>query len=129
MPDRFLPSIMRTSMLVLGLGLFVANIGACQKDSTSRPGIHHHIGRAWIIPIGVVASTTIDGEVREWAMRSHSRFLDHLAKTINPLGTAHMLVPTMAVFFAGSLLTHQVQRSAGLPRVGTLGDAISATAG
>ena len=57
--------------------------------------------------VGIAASATIDGEMREWALHSHSRTLDHLAHTVNPLGTAHVLVPAMAVFYAGSLLAHR----------------------
>jgi membrane-associated phospholipid phosphatase len=38
----------------------------------------------------------------------HSRSFDHLAKTVNPLGTAHRLIPAMAVTYVTAALTgHQ----------------------
>src|SRR6476646_5701427 len=98
---------MRSLILLLGLALFFSNIADCQTDSTAQAIVDRHPGRAWIIPIGVVASATIDTEMREWALRTHSRRLDHLAQAVNPLGTAHVIVPAMAIFYAGSLVTHQ----------------------
>jgi membrane-associated phospholipid phosphatase len=40
-------------------------------------------------------------------LHTHSRALDRLARVVNPLGTAHVLVPAMAAFYAGSLLAHR----------------------
>ena len=92
-------------MLLIGFAVLISNTAGAQKDSTSRPVADHSHARAWIVPIGIVASTTIDPELREWALHTHARSLDHLAHVVNPLGTAHVLVPAMAVFYAGSLLT------------------------
>jgi membrane-associated phospholipid phosphatase len=96
---------MRRSVLLIGLGL-LSNTASAQKDSASRPIADHHRARAWIVPIGVVASTAIDPEMREWALQTHSRSLDHFARVVNPLGTARVLVPAMAAAYAGSLLAH-----------------------
>jgi membrane-associated phospholipid phosphatase len=96
---------MRRLALFIGLAVVLSNTAGAQKDSTSRPVSDHHRARAWIVPIGVVASTTLDPELREWALHTHSRSLDHLARVVNPLGTAHVLVPAMAVFYVGSLLS------------------------
>jgi len=46
--------------------------------------------------------------MREWAQHSHSRSLDRVAHVINPLGTAHVLIPAMAIFYAGAALTDHV---------------------
>jgi len=96
---------MRRLSVFIGLAVLLSNTAGAQKDSTSRPVSDHSHARAWIVPIGVVASTTIDPELREWALHTHSRSLDRLARVINPLGTAHVLVPGLAVFYAGSLVT------------------------
>ena len=45
--------------------------------------------------------------MREWAMHTRSHSLDRLASAVNPLGTAHVLVPSMAVFYAAAALTHE----------------------
>jgi len=95
---------MRRLILFIGLAVLLSNTVGAQKDSTSRPDSDHHHARAWIVPIAVVGSTAIDPEMREWALHTHARSLDHLARIVNPLGTAHVLVPAMAVFSAGSLL-------------------------
>lgn len=99
---------MRTLILVLGLGSSLSNTADCQKDSSSQTTNDRSVARAWIVPIGVAASTTVDSELREWAMNSHSRSLDRFAHAVNALGTAHVLVPSMAIFYTGSLLTHAV---------------------
>ena len=96
---------MRRLILFIGLAVLLSNTARAQKDSTSRPVSDHHPARAWIVPIGIVASATIDPELREWALHTHARSLDHLAHIVNPLGTARVLVPAMAVFYAGSVLT------------------------
>ena len=96
---------MRSLLLGFVSALFVSNTGYCQKDS-APPSVDTHSSWAWIVPIGVIASSTVDGEMREWALQSHSRSLDQLARVINPIGTARVLVPAMAVFYAGAALTH-----------------------
>jgi len=96
---------MRGMTLVIVAASLVSNTADCQKDSTSRG--ERRINRAWIVPAAVLASSTIDGEMREWALRTHSRSLDRLADAVNPLGTARVLVPAMAVFYAGTALTHE----------------------
>ncbi|HKR07772.1 MAG TPA: phosphatase PAP2 family protein [Gemmatimonadaceae bacterium] len=93
--------------LLLVFAVVVSNTANCQQDSTGQERTNRPNVRAWIVPTGIVASTTIDGEMREWALHTHSRKLDHLAHTVNPLGTAHVLVPAMAVFYAGSLVAHR----------------------
>src|SRR5690242_13731581 len=94
------------SLVTIAATVLVSNTADCQKDSTaSNSG--RHINRVWIVPVGVLASSTIDGEMREWALHSHSRSLDRLADAVNPLGTAHVLVPAMAVFYLGTVLTHE----------------------
>lgn len=96
---------MRRVILFIGLVVLLSNTAGAQKDSTSRPVSDHHHARAWIVPIGVVASSAMDPELREWALHTHSRSLDHFARVVNPLGTAHVLVPAMAVFYVGSVLS------------------------
>jgi len=93
--------------LLLVFAVLFSNTANCQKDSTSEERTSRQTGRAWIVPIGIAASSTIDGEMREWALHTHSRSLDHIAHIVNPLGTAHVLVPAMAVFYTGSLLAHR----------------------
>jgi membrane-associated phospholipid phosphatase len=97
---------MRQLTRLIGFAVLLSNTAGAQKDSTSRAVTAHSHARAWIVPIGVIASSTVDPEIREWALRTHARSLDRLAHAINPLGTAHVLVPAMAVFYAGSLLEH-----------------------
>jgi membrane-associated phospholipid phosphatase len=97
---------MRLLVLINVAAVVLSNSAESQKDSTP-PNAGQHVSRAWIVPIGVVASSTIDGEMREWALRTHSRSLDRLARAVNPLGTAHVLIPAMALFYAGAELTHE----------------------
>ncbi|HET9636244.1 MAG TPA: phosphatase PAP2 family protein [Gemmatimonadaceae bacterium] len=92
--------------LVFVLVVLYSNTVAAQKDSSTTASDHHHV-RAWIVPTVVIASTAIDPEMREWALQTHSRSLDHLARIVNPLGTAHVLVPAMAGFYVASAITHQ----------------------
>ena len=103
--------------VLLVFAVLVSSTADCQKDSTGEERTNRQIGRGWIIPIGIAASTTIDGEVREWALHSHSRALDHLAHLVNPLGTAHVLVPAMSVFYAGSLLAHRAAAESAAVRI------------
>jgi membrane-associated phospholipid phosphatase len=95
---------MRPFVLFIGLTALLSNTATAQMDSTSHADSSQHHARAWILPIAVVGSTAIDPEMREWALHTHARSLDHLARIVNPLGTAHVLVPAMATFYAGSLL-------------------------
>jgi len=98
---------MRSLVLVLAAAVVMSNTADCQKDSIP-PKVGAHNSRAWIVPIGVVASSSIDGEMREWALRAHSRPLDRFAHAINPFGTAHVLIPAVTVFYVGALLTGRV---------------------
>ena len=98
---------MRSLVLVLAAPLVMSNTAGCQKDSIP-PNVGVHNSRAWIVPIGVVASSSIDGEMREWALRTHSRSLDRFARVINPLGTAHVLIPALSALYVGAVLTEQV---------------------
>jgi membrane-associated phospholipid phosphatase len=93
--------------LLLVFAVLVSNTADCQKDSTSEERTSRQNWRAWAVPVGIAASSTIDGEAREWALHTHSHKLDHLAHIVNPLGTAHVLVPTMAIFYLGSLVAHR----------------------
>jgi membrane-associated phospholipid phosphatase len=92
---------MRSKAVVVGITqlLLISNTSAAQKDSVS------HNSRAWIIPVGIVAAAALDPEMREWALAEHTRSLDHLAKSVNGLGTARHLVPAMAITYASALLT------------------------
>lgn len=106
---------MRSVILIIVAAVLVSNTAGCQIDSappapaatTAPSGVERHLTRAWIVPAGLFASSTVDGEMREWALHSHSRSLDRLADAVNPLGTAHLLIPAMAAFYAGAALTHQ----------------------
>lgn len=127
---------MRSLVLIIVAGGLISNSADCQVDSappapvvpaTVAPqGVDRHISRAWIVPAGVIASSTIDGEIREWALRTHSRSLDRLADAVNPLGTAHVLVPAMAVFYAGAALTQKT--SAEHAAIETVGAYVAADA-
>lgn len=90
-------------MTLLGL-IVLSNTVAAQKDSSSISAPDHDRGRAWIVPGALIASAAIDPEIREWALQTHARSLDHLAHLINPLGTARVLVPGMAAFYMGSVV-------------------------
>lgn len=105
--ERVLASGMRWTILVFVIASLASNTAGGQEDSTSQTRGGGHGLRAWIIPIGVAASTTVDAELREWALRNHSASLDRLAHSINRLGTAHVLIPAITVFYAGSLIARQ----------------------
>src|ERR1700730_3071852 len=98
---------MRSSVVVVAVGqlLLLSNTAAAQKDSVSHPARERVPARAWIIPVGIAASTALDPEMREWALHTHTRSLDHFAKSVNPLGTTQRLVPAMAITYAAALLT------------------------
>jgi membrane-associated phospholipid phosphatase len=98
---------MRSSVVVVAVGqlLLFSNTAAAQKDSVSHPARERVPARAWIIPVGIAASTALDPEIREWALHTHTRSLDHFAKLVNPLGTTQRLVPAMALTYVTALLT------------------------
>ena len=100
---------MRPKFVALAIGpfLFLSSTGTAQNDSTSHPANGGISAREWIAPLGIAASAALDPEIREWSLREHTRSLDHLAKLVNPLGTAQRLVPALAITYAGALLTHQ----------------------
>jgi membrane-associated phospholipid phosphatase len=52
-----------------------------------------------------VAAVALDPEMREWTLNSHTRSLDHFAKSVNGLGTARHLVPAIAITYVSALLT------------------------
>ena len=102
-------------VLVIVQLLPISNTATAQKDSvapspspapspSSQEGAS---GQRWIAPIGIAALVALDPELREWSLRKHSRSLDRLAKSVNPLGTAQRIVPAMAVTYAAGLLTHR----------------------
>jgi membrane-associated phospholipid phosphatase len=62
----------------------------------------------------MIASTAMDPEMREWALQTHSPSLDRLARFVNPLGTAHVLVPAMAGFYVASVITHETSAEHGM---------------
>lgn len=106
---------MRLHFVVVAVGqlLLISNTAAAQKDSVSHPAQERATARAWIIPVGIAASAVLDPEMREWAIHGHTRSLDHFAKSVNPLGTAHRLVPAMAVTYIGALLTRRESLASG----------------
>jgi hypothetical protein len=85
-----------------------------QTDSAMSPANDRTSARAWIVPVGIVASAALDPEAREWALHQHSRSLDRLARTVNPLGTTQRLVPAMAITYVGALLTHRESLASGI---------------
>src|SRR2546423_1831370 len=93
-------------VLVIGQVSSISNTLEAQKDSVAHPTAESRWHAAWLAPVGIAASAVLDPEVREWSLRERSRSLDHLAKAVNPLGTAQVLVPVMALTYAGALVTH-----------------------
>src|ERR1700686_4087449 len=98
---------MRSSVVVVAVGqlLLISNTAAAQKDSVSHPARERATVRAWIVPVGIAASAALDPEIREWALHTHTRSLDHFAKLVTPLGTTQRLVPAMAITYVTALLT------------------------
>ncbi|MFN2635414.1 MAG: phosphatase PAP2 family protein [Gemmatimonadaceae bacterium] len=92
-------------MLII-LALAPNHVGA-QLDSTT------HISRAWLAPIAVAVAGVSDSEVREWAGRQHNPSLDRVARTVNRLGTARVLVPAMGLTFLSARLTGNTELSGG----------------
>jgi membrane-associated phospholipid phosphatase len=97
---------MRLQVLVLTacLGLSSTALQG-QADSVRNANVQGTPPRYWIVPVAVGISVAFDEEAREGALASHTRTLDHLARAVNPLGTAKRLVPAMAISFVGAVLT------------------------
>jgi membrane-associated phospholipid phosphatase len=97
---------MRSIVVVVAIGqlLLISPPGAAQTDSVSPASVATR-ARVWIVPVGIAASAALDPEMREWALHTHTRSLDHLAKSANALGTARLLVPAMALTYVTALLT------------------------
>jgi membrane-associated phospholipid phosphatase len=106
---------MRSNVVVVAIGqlLLISNGAVAQNDSADSSSSGRSARYAWIVPVGIMASAAADPEVREWALNQHSRSLDHLARAVNPLGTASHLVPTMALTYVAALLTHRESLAAG----------------
>jgi len=106
---------MRSNVVVVAISqlLLISNTASAQKDSASIPARGSSPARAWIIPAGIVTSAALDPEMREWALHTHSRSLDRLAKSVNPLGTARILVPGMALTYIGALITRDESLATG----------------
>ena len=98
---------MRSNVVVVAISqlLLISNTTAAQKDSASTPARESSPARAWIIPVGIATTAALDPEAREWALRTHSRSLDRLSKSVNPLGTTRILVPGIAITYVGALIT------------------------
>lgn len=91
---------------------------AVRSATTQEDSASHSLGRqvpalAWIIPIGIAASVALDPEARKWALRGHSRSIDHFANSVNHLGTSQRLVPVMAVTYVGAVLSHHESLATG----------------
>lgn len=84
--------------------LLVSNTAAAQAVSLSPDSGERAATRAWIVPAGIVATAAFDPELREWALRGHSRSLDRLSKSVNRLGTARVLVPAIALTYVSARL-------------------------
>jgi len=106
---------MRSNLVVVAISqlLFISNTATAQKDSVSLPNRESSPARAWIIPAGIVTSAALDPEAREWALHTHSHSLDRLAKSVNPLGTARLLVPGIVLTYAGALVTRDESLATG----------------
>jgi len=98
---------MRSNLVVVAISqvLLISNTATAQKDSASTSTRESSPARAWIIPVGIATSAALDPEAREWALHTHSRSLDRLAKSVNPLGTSRVLVPGIAITYVGALIT------------------------
>ena len=106
---------MRSNVVVVAISqlLLISNTASAQKDSVSVPTRESLPARAWIIPVGIVTSAALDPEAREWALHTHSHALDRLAKSVNPLGTARILVPGIAITYVGALITRDESLATG----------------
>lgn len=106
---------MRSNVVVVAIShlLLISNTAIAQKDSASTSSRENSPAREWIIPVGIATSAALDPEAREWALHTHGRSLDRLAKAVNPLGTAHVLVPGMAITYVGALITRDESLATG----------------
>ncbi len=107
---------MRSNIVVVAISqlLLISNTAAAQKDSVSHPAREQAPARAWIVPVGIVAASALDPEMREWTLHGHTRSLDHFAKSVNRLGTAQRLVPAMALSYVSALLTRHESLASGI---------------
>ena len=98
---------MRSSVVVIAVGqlLLLSSTVAAQKDSVPHPAHQRLPALTWIIPVGIVASAALDPEMREWTLHTHTRSLDHFAKSVNHLGTTQRLVPALALTYISAFLT------------------------
>jgi membrane-associated phospholipid phosphatase len=106
---------MRSNLVVVAISqlLLISNTAIAQKDSVPLPTRESSPARAWIIPVGIATSAVLDPEARKWALQTHSRSLDRLAKSVNPLGTARVLVPGIAITYVGALITRDESLATG----------------
>ena len=106
---------MRLQVMVAvgGCLLSIFHTAAAQDDSLLHAERSRRAVLAWIAPVGIAASAVLDPEAREWALRGHTRSLDHFAKSANRIGTTQLLVPTMAITYIGALLTRHESLATG----------------
>lgn len=93
--------------IVLFQLVLISNTASGQKDFAPDSNGTHAPAVALIVPVGIAISAIADPEVREWTLQRQSHSLDRIAKVVNPLGTARLLVPSMAVTYATALLTNR----------------------
>jgi membrane-associated phospholipid phosphatase len=100
---------MRSYVLAVLAGCLLStfNTAAAQNDSVPHADRKRAPVLAWIAPVGIAASAVFDPEAREWALRGHTRSLDHLAKSVNRLGTTQTLVPAMTITYLSARLMHR----------------------
>lgn len=97
---------MRSRYVALGICQFllVSNTALAQAISLSPDSGERAVKGAWIVSAGIAATAAFDPEVREWALRGHSPSLDHFSKSVNRLGTARVLVPSIALTYVTARL-------------------------
>lgn len=100
---------MRTRVVVIAFGqlLLMSNTASGQKDFVPDSTGTRASVVALIVPAGIAISVIADPEVREWTLQRQTRSLDHVAKVVNHLGTARLLVPAMAATYGTALVTHR----------------------
>jgi membrane-associated phospholipid phosphatase len=104
---------MRLPFLVAaGCLSLMSNTLPSQADSAANANNIGMTSRAWIVPVAIGVSVAFDEEAREGALASHSRTLDHVARLVNPFGTARRLVPAMTISLLGAAVTgnHALER-------------------
>jgi hypothetical protein len=87
--------------------LLISNTASGQKDFVPDSNGTRAPAVALIVPVGIAISAIADPEVREWTLQRQSRSLDRIARVVNPLGTARVLVPAMAATYATALVTRR----------------------